>query len=269
MENLNSGWIKLHRKLLNNPIFYDAHLLQIFIYCLLKSNHETEKILFNGKTIEITPGQFVSGRKQASKDMRLKSIMWDRKLHILENLGILNINTNNKFSIITVNHWGKYQENEQVNEQQMNNKRTTNEQQMNTNKNDKNDKNDKKKVFCDVNQSQNVSVSNKFETSKNLAQRTIGYFNKKFKDRTGFEYPCSFVKDIILVNKIIKQYQPQMKDEKDTEDFLFDLIDTFFIISKNDNWLQDKITIGMFYSILPKIILNYKKILEQEAQEKL
>jgi len=57
---------------------------------------------------------------------------------VLENMQILNIKSNNKYSIITIVNWHTYQnvvsENEQHNEQQLNNSRTTAEQQMNTSK---------------------------------------------------------------------------------------------------------------------------------------
>jgi hypothetical protein len=58
-----------------------------------------------------------------------------------------------KFTIITILNWDRYQENEQQSEQQVNNKRTTSEQQVNTNKNVKNDKNvenDKKTISKDI-----------------------------------------------------------------------------------------------------------------------
>jgi hypothetical protein len=57
---------------------------------------------------------------------------------VLENMQILNIKSNNKYSIITIVNWHTYQnvvsENEQHNEQQLNNSRTTAEQQMNASK---------------------------------------------------------------------------------------------------------------------------------------
>ena len=53
---------------------------------------------------------------------------------------MLNIKTYSKFSIVTVSNWTEYQQDEQ----QVNNRRTTDEQQVNTDKNVKNDKNEKK-----------------------------------------------------------------------------------------------------------------------------
>ena len=139
----NTGWIKLHRKLLENPLIKEPRLLQVMAYCLLKANHKETKMLWNGQEIILKPGQFITGRTQANNDLGLKSIMFDRKLKILQNRGFLNREVNNRFSIITITNWEKYQNRQEEVNSQMNNKRTTDEQQMNTNKNDKNDKNEK------------------------------------------------------------------------------------------------------------------------------
>ena len=138
------GWIKLHRKLIENPIFLKPELLQLFIYCLLKANHEAQKIIFNGQEVEIKIGQFITGRNAMAKDLKQNPITTYKRLKILENLKILNIKSNNKFSVVTVVNYGLYQSEEIKRNTKRNNKGTTREQQGNTNKNDKNDKNDKK-----------------------------------------------------------------------------------------------------------------------------
>ncbi|BFH11734.1 hypothetical protein PMJ10TS2_60280 [Paenibacillus melissococcoides] len=73
----------------------------------------------------------------------------------LEKGGFLSIKTSNKFSVVTIDNWALYQgsdnDDEQQNEQQVSNKRATNEQQMSTNKNVKNkenEKNDEKDSCC-------------------------------------------------------------------------------------------------------------------------
>jgi uncharacterized phage protein (TIGR02220 family) len=66
----------------------------------------------------------------------------------LENGDFLTINSTNKFSIVAVLNWQLYQDNDHEFDQQMTNKRPTDDQQVTTNKNVKNvmnDKNEKKK----------------------------------------------------------------------------------------------------------------------------
>ncbi len=137
------GWIKLHRKLLDNPIFDKPELLQLFIYCLLKANHEPQNIIFNGQEIEILAGQFITGRAVMAKDLGQKPITTYKRLKILKNIEILNIESNNRFTLVTVVNYGMYQSEEIKRNSKSNNKGTTREQLGNTNKNDKNDKNDK------------------------------------------------------------------------------------------------------------------------------
>ena len=138
------GWIKLHRKLIENPIFLKPELLQLFIYCLLKANHETQKIIFNGQEIEIKIGQFITGRNAMAKDLKQNPKSTYNRLQILKNIEILDIKTNNKFSLVTVRNYELYQSQETKKDSKKDNQRTTRGQPEDTNKNDKNDKNDKK-----------------------------------------------------------------------------------------------------------------------------
>jgi predicted transcriptional regulator len=160
---VNNGWIKIHRKIRDNCIYKDSHLLHLFIHCLLKANHKINTFLFNKQEITIERGQFVTGRLELAKELNMNSSLVYRKLKILENIGIVNIKTNNKFSIVTVLKYNTYQDvittSEQQNEQQVNNKRTTSEQQVNTNKNNKKEKNDKNEVGKDKKTFTNIPPS--------------------------------------------------------------------------------------------------------------
>lgn len=146
-----SGWIKLHRKTLDSCVFGDADLLKLWVYCLLKASHKEREILVDKQTVKIEPGQFITGRFELEADFnkgtparkKISGITLQRWLRKLETMGNLNIKTTTKYTIITVVNWDQYQEVEQ----QMNNKRTTDEQQVNTNKNVKKGKNVKKDLY--------------------------------------------------------------------------------------------------------------------------
>lgn len=125
------GWIKLHRKLLESLVFDNPELLKVWIWCLLKSTHKGYTQLIGLQEVQLKEGQFVFGRKVASKELGMSESKVYRLIKKLEKMQNLNIKSNNKFSVITIEKWGDYQsvdlEGEQQNEQQMNNKRTTNE----------------------------------------------------------------------------------------------------------------------------------------------
>lgn len=143
----DEGWIKLHRKLLENPIFLNPYLLQIFIYCLLKANHKSNELIWNGKLETIPTGSFITGRFQMAKDLKQRESALYKRLKLLTKLGYIELKSNNRFTLLTVVKYKTYQIAINKEEQQSNNKVTTKEQQSNTNNNDNNEKNDKNIPF--------------------------------------------------------------------------------------------------------------------------
>lgn len=146
---MDNGWIKLHRKIINSAVFNNPMLLKVWIWCLCKASHKGFEAMVGNQVVKLQEGQFIFGRKVAAYELCMSESKVYRDMKLLENLKMLNIKTNNKFSLITIEKWDFYQGDEadveQQSEQQMNNKRTTNEQQMNTYKNVKNVKNVKNK----------------------------------------------------------------------------------------------------------------------------
>lgn len=143
-----AGWIKLHRSLLKSAVFDDPQLLKLWLWCLLKATHTPRETVIEKQLVKLEPGQFPTGRfkleeefnRGTPKRKRVSAITLWRWLKKLEEWQMLNIKTYSKFSIVTVSNWTEYQQDEQ----QVNNRRTTDEQQVNTDKNVKNDKNEKK-----------------------------------------------------------------------------------------------------------------------------
>jgi hypothetical protein len=144
------GWIKLHRKIRSNEIFNDMNLFRLWVICLTEASHKEHKQLVGKQMVDIQAGQFVTGRfhiselynKGLSTNEKKNPLTVWRWMDKLQKFGFLNINSNNKFSIATVVNWCYYQVDEQQIEHQMNNKSTSDEQQMFTNKNGNNGEND-------------------------------------------------------------------------------------------------------------------------------
>ena len=122
-----TGWIKLYRKLLNHEVFKskDDKLFKTFIYCLLRANHKKNEILFNGQKVKLSPGQFITSRNNASRDLGFSPKTFDRKIQILQKEEILTrkvrdendpLNGTNmtqtmthRFSLISITNWETYQ----------------------------------------------------------------------------------------------------------------------------------------------------------------
>ena len=143
------GWIKLHRKILDNPIFLKPYLFQLFHYCLLKANSEEKKIIWNGKEEIIGKGSFITGRKIMAKEIGQAESATYKRLKTLASLGMISVKSNNRFSVVKVLNYCTYQAKDSGKEQQSNNKVTTEEQQSNTTKNKENKENIKEISIVD------------------------------------------------------------------------------------------------------------------------
>jgi DNA-binding transcriptional regulator YhcF (GntR family) len=140
----NQGWIKLYRKLLDNGISQKPEYGWLWINLLLLANHEDgHSFIWNGKRHFLKKGQLLTGRVALAEQTGINQNKVYRILKYLENEQQIEQQKTTKYTIITILNWDKYQQVEQQTEQQVNNKRTTTEQQVNTFKNVKNDKNEK------------------------------------------------------------------------------------------------------------------------------
>ena len=147
---IEQGWIKLHRKMLDNPVVWkDSDHLAVWIYLLLNATHKDMDVLFKSKRITLKPGQLITGRKSIAKKLDISESKVHRVLKMLEIEQQIEQQTSNKNRLIAIVGWNEYQSCEQQIEQQVNNNRTTSEQQVNTNKNIKNIKNNTLVDFFD------------------------------------------------------------------------------------------------------------------------
>ena len=151
MQNL--GWIKLHRKLLDNSIFYKPDYLQLWLFVLLRVNHEENKFIWNNQQQVVKQGSGIFSQKQMAVLLKMPISKVNRILKFLQNENQIVITTCNKYTIIEVVNWVKFQEHEENGNQtetkekpngnQIETKQKSNRNQIETNKNDKNDKNEK------------------------------------------------------------------------------------------------------------------------------
>ena len=187
------GWIKLHRKLLDNPVtMKDTDHLAVWIYLLLNASHNEHPALFKGEKIILKPGQLITGRKSIALALHIDESKVERILKSLKSEQQIEQQTSSKNRLISITNWEFYQQSEQQIEQQVNNKRTTSEQQVNTNKNIKNDKNERKdicqnildlfnKICCSFGRVKNVTKNRAETITDSLKTYSVDDFEKVFK----------------------------------------------------------------------------------------
>lgn len=149
------GWLKLHRSIIDSAVFKDLEVLKIWIWLLCNASFDTHDTLFLGKVITIYPGQIVTGRKKIAQSTDLNESKVYRALMLLKSLGKIEIKSNNKFSVITIVKWAKYQGDLEIvnskttaKQQQDNNTATAGQQQDNTTKEIKKLKKERNNNIC-------------------------------------------------------------------------------------------------------------------------
>lgn len=131
---MGDGYIKLHRKLLDWGWYSDPNTFRVFMHLLLIASYEENE--YRGRKIK--PGQAVIGRKKLAKDLGMSEQSVRTSLQHLVSTNEITIEPTNKFSIVTIGSWAKYQvgdnesnhqSNQQPNTQLTNNQPTTNHTQ--------------------------------------------------------------------------------------------------------------------------------------------
>lgn len=141
-----AGFVKIYRKILDNPIICkDSDHLSTWLFLLLSAAHESHDVLFGKDKITLKIGQLITSRKSISDKLGINESKVERILTSFKNEHQIEQQSSSKSRLITILKWGDYQKREQQNEHHLNNIRTASEQQVNTNKNDKNEKNEKNK----------------------------------------------------------------------------------------------------------------------------
>ena len=150
-----NGYVKIHRKLLDNPIVCkDSEYFAVWFYLLLNATHKNMDALFKGKRITLEPGQLITGTISISKKMKINKDKVQRILKAFEIDKQIAQQPSNKNRLITILNWDLYQNIDKQNDKQLINNCETTDKQLITNNNDKNVKNEinikentKRKVF--------------------------------------------------------------------------------------------------------------------------
>jgi hypothetical protein len=119
------GYVKLHRKILDNEALMQDHaLLTVFIWCLAKANwQDTAR---NGDTLK--RGELRMRYANVSETLKISMTTLKRKIARLEDLGCVEAKSDHQGTTITICNYGVYQDACGEGGPQMDRKRTENGQ---------------------------------------------------------------------------------------------------------------------------------------------
>lgn len=109
-----NGYIKVHRKMMEWGWYKDANTMRVFFHLLLNANYTEGEFM----GYRVKPGQVVCGRKQLAEDLGLSERAVRTAINHLKSTNEVTTKTTNKFTIITIENWGKYQLDDDINDQQ-------------------------------------------------------------------------------------------------------------------------------------------------------
>lgn len=122
-----SGWIKIHRQILDWEWYSDNNTFRLFIHLILKANHKEKRY----KGIELKAGSVVTSRDILSIETGLSVRQVRTSLDKLKSTNEVTIKTSSKGTIIQLVNYEKYQ----LATSEMTNERPASDQQTTTNKN--------------------------------------------------------------------------------------------------------------------------------------
>ena len=140
---MDSGYIKVFRKMRYSALYKNSELLHLWIELLLRVNHSDAKMTVNGSFVTIKKGTGMFSRAKLSESTGISESKIQRFLKTLESEQLIEQQTNSRHRIISITNWHLYQNSEQQVEQPVNSERTASEQRVNTNNKNKNEENDK------------------------------------------------------------------------------------------------------------------------------
>lgn len=151
---MSTGWIKLHRELLDKPIWESSTPEQkvILVTLLAMANHAEKEWEFGGEKYKAMPGQFVTSlpsiAKKSGNGISIQNVR--TALLRFERYDFLTCKSTNKNRLITIVNWEFYQQKEDnLTGKSTGDQQATN-RQLTANKNVKNVKNDKEEVIKDI-----------------------------------------------------------------------------------------------------------------------
>ena len=169
------GWVKIHRQLLNNPIFEKPKYLAVWMYLLLASNHQDKDIIWTNKKVTIKSGSFIGSISKIAKQFNMSTGTVSNILKYMVSEKMIEKQSNMSFTLFSICKWSVYQGDI---EKQSENELKPNRKRIETNKNVKKDKNVK-------NISKDIGDKSPYGNSK------LNSFMESFNKAIGYNLPMT------------------------------------------------------------------------------
>ena len=106
----DSGWLKLYRKMLNNPVVWKTPVhTSVWNFIMLSATHEEMQATFGGKKITLLPGQLLTSYQKIANHIHSSKLKVQRAIIDMRNDTQIDTRTDRQQSLITIRNWSVYQ----------------------------------------------------------------------------------------------------------------------------------------------------------------
>jgi hypothetical protein len=179
---MSSGWIKLHRQLLDWEWYDDINTSRLFIHLMLTANHKDNK----WRGIDIKRGSRLTSLDKLSSETNLSVSKIRTSIKKLISTSEIASKSHSQYTVFIMKNYDSYQGDDKPNDKPVTNESQTNDKQIATNKNDKN-------VNKDIYQQLADAYNSSFPDLPNVAkvsQKRKAHINaaiKEFKPSHGLD----------------------------------------------------------------------------------
>lgn len=138
-----SGWIKLHRNLIDWEWYDDHNTTRLFIHCVIRANFEPK----NWRGISIDRGQFWTSIPTLCTETGLSTSQIRTSLNKLKLTGELTVKSQAQGRMITIVGYNQYQADDRQVDSQVTDQSQNNDRPVTANKNEKKEKKEKKEII--------------------------------------------------------------------------------------------------------------------------
>ena len=200
------GWVKLHRKIFDNPILTRSRVfsdLEAWVWLITHVNHEKAQVLIGADVIDCERGQTITSQKKLCSVFNWGNSRLRSYLKRLKKCNMIEYKTNTKLTQITIVKYDTYQSRQIDNKSISNRKQIDNKLISNTNNNIKNDKEVKNNKEID-------NIFNKFwenyprKVNKKKAFTAFKNLNREDKEKA--VEGAKAYKEHVKLNKVTSKY---------------------------------------------------------------
>ena len=167
------GWVKFYREWLDNPIITkDSEHMAVWIYLNCSATHIEKDVIFNGKKITLRRGQMIVSCKEIYEKLKIERNKMDRIIKLFKNEELIEQQTRNHKSLITLSQWDFYQGfNEEQNEELIRNQRGTKQETENEKEKRSKREKDKEKEINKNEKNERISIHSRQQSADSRQQK--------------------------------------------------------------------------------------------------